>query len=156
MGKKPDTRADRLTAALGRGLVAGLLGTAAMTVSSTTEAKLSGRGPSTAPAEAAGKLAGVQPRDDRGEQRFNTLVHWGYGTAWGVLRGVLDVAGLRGPVASLVHFAAVLGAEQAVLPALGVGSPTPSYGMKAVGVDTLHHAVYAGATGLAYDYLRRS
>jgi hypothetical protein len=69
--------------ALGRGLVAGLLGTAAMTISSTAEAKLSGRGASTTPAQAAGKVAGVVPRDEAGEQRFNTLAHWGYGTAWG-------------------------------------------------------------------------
>ncbi|MGH3898948.1 MAG: hypothetical protein ACRDTA_12005 [Pseudonocardiaceae bacterium] len=155
MVEKCDTPADRLTAALGRGLIAGLVGTAAMTVSSTTEAKLNGRAASTTPAQAAGKVAGVIPRDEAGERRFNTLAHWGYGTAWGVFRGMLDVAGLRGPLASLVHFVAVLGAEQAMLPALGVGSPTPSYGAKAAGIDALHHAVYAGTTGAAYDYLQR-
>lgn len=139
--------------ALGRGLVAGLLGTAAMTISSTTEAKLTGRGTSTTPAQAAGKVAGVVPRDEAGEQRFNTLAHWGYGTAWGVFRSALDVAGLRGPLATLLHWLAVLGAEQAVLPALGVAKPTPAYGLKAMGTDTLHHAVYAGASGFAYDFL---
>lgn len=140
-------------ASLGRGLVAGLLGTAAMTVSSTAEAKLTGRGASTTPADAAGKVAGVAPRDEAGEQRFNTLAHWGYGTAWGVFRGVLDVIGLRGPAASVVHLIAVFGAEQALLPALGVAAPTFSYGLKAAATDTVHHAVYAGASGLAYDHL---
>jgi hypothetical protein len=48
---------------------------------------------------------------------------------------------------------AVLGAEQAVLPALGVAKPTPYCGIKAVGTDTLHHPVYAGVSGLAYDCL---
>jgi hypothetical protein len=147
------SRSSELMEALGRGLVAGLLGTAAMTVASTVEAKLSGRGASTAPAQAAGKAAGVVPRDDAGEKRFNTLAHWGYGTAWGVFRGALAVAGLRGSVASLLYFTAVLGAEQAVLPVLGVASPTPYYGLKAVGTDTLHHIVYAAVSGLAYDYL---
>jgi len=139
--------------ALGRGLVAGLLGTAAMTISSTAEAKLSGRGASTTPARAAGKVAGVVARDEAGEQRFNTVAHWGYGTAWGIFRSALDVAGLRGPLASLVHLVAVLGAEQAMLPALGVAKPTLAYGLTATGTDTLHHAVYAGASGVAYDYL---
>lgn len=146
-------RNKRLMEALGRGLVAGLLGTAAMTVSSTAEAKLSGRGASTTPAQAAGKVAGVMPRDEAGEQRFNTLAHWGYGTAWGVFRGALDLAGLRGPLATRVHLVAVLGGEQAVLPTLGVAKPTPTYGLKAIGTDTLHHMVYVGASGAAYDYL---
>lgn len=163
MARKSDTRASRrrksrslteaLMEALGRGLVAGVVGTAAMTVSSTAEARLSGRGASTTPAAAAGKVAGVVPRDEAGERRFNTLAHWGYGTAWGVFRGALGVAGLRGPVASLVHLIAVLGTEQALLPALGVAAPTPRYGLKAAGTDTFHHAVYASASGLAYDHL---
>jgi hypothetical protein len=149
-----DTRSDRLTAALGRGLVAGLLGTAAMTVSSTAEAKLNGREASTTPAQAAGRVARVTPRDKTGELRFNTLAHWGYGTIWGVFRGMLDIAGLRGPLASLLHLTAVWGAEQVLLPVLGVGSPTPSYGAKAAGIDAWHHVVYAGTAGAVYDYIR--
>lgn len=145
----------RLTAALGRGLLSGLAGTAVMTVSSTLEAKLSGRGASTTPADAVENVARIQPADERGEQRLNTLAHWGYGTGWGLARGALDLAGARGPVASALHFAAVLGTEQALLPALGVAKPTPAYGAAATATDTLHHAVYAGATGLAYDLLAR-
>lgn len=154
MWRRKESTARRLTSALGSAIVAGLAGTALMTVSSSIEAKASGRGASTTPADAAGRVAGVQPRDEQGTERFNMLAHWGYGTAWGVFRGVLDVAGVRGPVASLVHFAAVLGAEQAILPALGVGSPTPRYGAQAVATDGLHHAVYAAATGATYDVLR--
>lgn len=153
MARRSHTRASWLMEPLGRGLVAGLVGTAAMTISSTAEAKLSGRGPSTTPAAAAGKVAGVVPRDETGEQRFNTLAHWGYGAAWGVFRGALGVVGLRGPAASLMHLIAVLGTEQVLLPALGVAAPTPCYGAKAVATDTVHHAVYAGISGLAYDHL---
>ncbi|WP_199432878.1 hypothetical protein [Qaidamihabitans albus] len=153
--RRKQAPADRWTAPIGAGVVAGLLGTAAMTVSSTVEAKLSGRGSSTTPSDAAGRVAGVEPRDESGEQRFNSLVHWAYGTGWGVFRGLLDMARVRGPAASLAHFAAVWAAEQAVLPALRVGSPTPAYGAKATATDVLHHAVYATATGLVYDRLRR-
>jgi hypothetical protein len=44
-----------------------------MTVSSTAEAKFTGRGASTAPAAAAGKVVGVVPRDEAGGRRFNAL-----------------------------------------------------------------------------------
>jgi hypothetical protein len=111
--------------AVGGRLVAGWRGTAAMTVSSTAEAKLSGRGPSTTPAVAAGKIAGVVLRDEAGERRFNTLAHWRYGTPWGLFRGAPDL----------------------------YAKSTPYYGMKVVGTDTFHHAVCTGVSGLVYDYL---
>lgn len=146
---------DRLSGRLGRGLVAGLVGTAAMTMSSTVEAKLSERGSSSIPADALETVAKVQPADDSGKARLNTLGHWGYGTSWGTARGLLDELGLRGPLASVAHFAAVLGAEQVLLPALGVARPTPAYGAAATATDVLHHAVYASTVGLVYDWLAR-
>lgn len=57
MARRSHTQASRLMEPLGRGLVAGLIGTAAMTISSTAEAKLSGRGASTTPAAAAGEVS---------------------------------------------------------------------------------------------------
>ena len=98
-------------------------------------------------------VARVTPADQVGQSRLNTAAHWGYGTGWGVARAVLDLLGLRGPMATAAHFGAVLGAEQALLPALGVATPTASYGVVAAATDALHHAVYAGACGLVYDYL---
>jgi hypothetical protein len=138
--------------AIGRGMFAGVVGTAAMTLSSTVEARISGRGSSTTPADAAGKVAGVRPTDE-GEARFNNLVHWGYGIGWGAVRGLIGLLGLRGPTASAAHLGAVWGAEQVLLPALSVGSPVWTYGAQAVGTDALHHTVYAVATGLAYDWV---
>ena len=46
-------------AAVGKGVFAGAVGTAAMTVSSSIEARLRGRGASSAPADAAGKVLRV-------------------------------------------------------------------------------------------------
>jgi hypothetical protein len=146
---------SELATSVGKGLFAGLAGTAIMTVSSTAEANLSGRGPSSTPADAISAALRVRPADDAGEQRLNTVAHWGYGTAWGAVRGVLAALGLRGPAAGLLHFAAVWGGEQAVLPSLGVGSPTPQYGAQATATDVLHHAVYAAATSAAYEWLDR-
>ncbi|WP_159943300.1 hypothetical protein [Nocardiopsis sp. FR6] len=144
------------SSAVGRGLLAGLAGTAAMTVSSTAEARLRGRGGSSAPADAAGRVLGVRPSDDAGEQRFATAVHWGYGTAWGAVRGLLGAAGLHGPAAAAAHLALVWGGEQVALPATGTSPPFWDWGAKEVAVDLLHHAVYACATSAAYEWLDRS
>jgi len=145
-----------VAADFGKGLFAGLAGTAAMTVSSTLEMKLSGRGASQTPAEAAETVLDVEPEDEQAEGRFSSLVHWGYGTAWGGARRLLASAGLSGPAATAAHFGLVWGSEQVVLPALGVSAPVFKYGGKATATDLLHHAVYATATGLAYSYLERS
>lgn len=142
-------------ASAGVGAAAGLLGTVAMTLSSTAEMKLSGREASSTPADAAGAVLGVKPVDDAGAQRFGTFAHWGYGTAWGAVRGLLDAVGVRGPAAAVVHFALVWGSEQVVLPATGAGRPVWEYGGAAVATDALHHGVYAGATSAAYTWLTR-
>jgi hypothetical protein len=144
-----------VAADVGKGLFAGLLGTAAMTVSSTAEMKIRGRPASNAPAVAAGKVLGVEPRDEEGEARFSTLVHWGYGTGWGAVRGLVGSAGLEGPAAAAAHFGAVWGAEQVMLPALDVAPPFWTWGAKEVGIDAFHHLVYATATSVAYSVLDR-
>lgn len=144
-----------VAADVGRGLFAGLLGTAAMTVSSTAEMKIRGRPASNAPAVAAGKVLGVEPKDEEGEARFSTLVHWGYGTGWGAVRGLVGSAGLEGPAAAAAHFGAVWGAEQVMLPALNVAPPFWTWGAKEVGIDAFHHLVYATATSVAYSVLDR-
>lgn len=143
------------SSAVGRGLLAGLVGTAAMTISSTAEARLRGRGDSSSPADAAGKVLGVRPSGEAGERRFNTLVHWGYGTSWGAVRGLLGAAGLRGPLAAAAHLALVWGGEQVALPATGTAPPAWRWGVKEVGIDLWHHVVYVCATSAAYECLDR-
>lgn len=83
------------------------MGTAVRTISSTAEAKLSGRGASTTPAQAAGKVA-----------------------AWCSAMRPASSASTQWRIGAM---------------ALQRGS--------SLGTDTLHHAVYAGASGVAYDYL---
>ncbi len=51
-----------VAAAFGKGLFAGAAGTGAMTVSSTLEMKLRNRGASSAPADAAAKVPGVESK----------------------------------------------------------------------------------------------
>jgi hypothetical protein len=144
-----------LPTAIGRGLLAGLAGTAAMTVSSTVEMRLRGRAGSTAPADAAAKVLGIEAfADDAAKSRFSNIVHWGYGTGWGVVHGLLDRAGLRPATATAGHFAAVWGNEAVMLPLLEVAPPIYRWGMREIAIDAFHHAVYATATGLAYEALR--
>ena len=141
---------------IGRGLVAGLAGTAAMTVSSTLEARVRGRPPSTAPARATAKVLGIKEFDsDLASARFNDLSHWGYGTGWGIVRGLLAAAGLSPRAATLAHGAAVYGAEQVTLPALDIAPPAIFWSKREIAIDAFHHAVYAAATGLAYRIIER-
>src|SRR5918994_5545542 len=144
-----------VAAAFGKGIFAGVAGTAAMTLSSTIEMNVRGRPASSTPALAAAKVLGVEPVDEEAKARFSNLVHWGYGTAWGGVRGFLVATGLSGPAATAAHLAAVWGSEQVMLPALGVAPPFWEWGAKEVAVDALHHLVYAGATGVAYTLLDR-
>jgi hypothetical protein len=139
---------------IGRGLVAGLAGTAAMTVSSTLEARLRGRAASSAPARATAKVLGIATfEDDRAAARFNDLSHWGYGTGWGVVRGVLGALGLSPRAATVAHGAAVYGAAQITLPALEIAPPAIFWPKEEIAIDAFHHAVYAAAAGGAYALL---
>ncbi len=146
---------DELTGAVGRGLIAGAAGTAAMTVSSTLEAKLRDRGSSSAPADAAGVVLGVEPKDDAGAARFSNIVHWAYGTGWGAVRGVLGAAGLHGAAATGAHWATVWGSSLAMLPALDIAPAPWKQEGRDVATDALHHFVYAAGTSAAYVVLDR-
>lgn len=144
-----------LASSVGKGLFAGAFGTVMMTASSTIEMKLRGREGSSAPADAAGKVIGVQPRSEETKERFSNLVHFGYGTGWGAARGVIGFVGVRGPAAVGAHMAAVWGTELVMLPALEVAPPATKWGPKEVAIDWFHHAVYAVATSIAYEWLDR-
>ena len=143
-----------VAADFGKGLFAGVAGTAAMTVSSTLEMKRRGREPSSAPADAAAKVLGIEGfADDAAKQRFGTLVHWGYGTGWGVVRALLGLAGLPPAAATAAHLAAVWGSEAVMLPALGVAPPFWTWGAEEVAIDVGHHVVYAAVTGAVHELL---
>jgi hypothetical protein len=149
-------KATTLAAGIGKGVLAGLAGTAAMTVSSTVEAKLRGRPFSTAPARAAAKVLGIEFEDARAQARFSDLVHWGYGTAWGVGLGLMRALGLSPRFVAPAHFAALWGSEVVMLPALEVAPPVPFWEAEDIAIDLFHHLVYVGATAAAFEWLTRS
>ena len=143
--------AERVASSIGKGLVAGFAGTAAMTLSSTVEARLRKRQPSTAPARATAKVLGIAKFEDAiAQARFNDLSHWGYGTGWGVVRGLLEAAGVPPGKATVAHGAAVWGSAQVTLPALDIAPPAIFWAKEEIAIDAFHHTVYALATGVAY------
>jgi hypothetical protein len=150
------TTIDRFAGAVGRGLLAGFAGTAAMTLSSTLEARLRGRALSTAPARATAKVLGIKEfEDDLAAARWSDLSHWGYGTGWGLIRGLLGLLPLRPRTATALHGGAVWGSAQITLPALEIAPPSIFWGAREVAIDAFHHAVYATATGAAHELIAR-
>jgi hypothetical protein len=140
--------------AIGKGLLAGAAGTLAITAFQLLETKATGREESTAPADAARKVLEIQPRNEEGKTRLNQVTHWLYGIAWGVPRGLLGLVGMRDP-ATAVHFGAVWGSAMAMPAALDVAPPPTEMETKELAMDAARHAVYAVATGLAFDLLDR-
>jgi hypothetical protein len=146
--------ANTVASSVGKGLLAGFIGTAAMTVSSSLEARLRHRAASSAPARATAKVLGIKEfEDDIASARFNDLSHWGYGTGWGVVRGLLGATGMSPRAATAAHGAAIWGSAQVTLPALEVAPPIVFWPKKEIAIDLWHHAVYAAATGLAYKMI---
>lgn len=166
--------------ALGKGLIAGFAGTIAITISQMVEMQITKRGMSNAPVTVGGKALGVEPRGkaelekekaksesdeapdaveekvEKNEQKFAQIMHFSYGTGWGVARGVLDLAGLHGPLADLFHFAGIWGAAVVMIPSATKTPPIAEWPAKQIAIDIIHHAVYACATGLVYDAMRKA
>jgi hypothetical protein len=145
---------SRAATTLGDGLLAGLIGTAAMTVSSSVEARLRGRASSSAPARATAKALGITAfENDQARARWNDLSHWGYGTGWGLVRGLLGATGMPAARATAAHGAAIWGSAAVTLPALEVAPPVVFWPAKEIAIDVFHHTVYALATGVAYELI---
>ena len=141
--------------AMVRGMVAGAVGTVAMTLSERVEMSLSGRAPSTVPGQVeAHLLPSADPTSPGDVARLGGPVHWGHGVVMGALRGVLDVAGLEGPAASAAHLALVWGGDAALYRTLGIADVPWRWDADELGADLLHKGVYAVVTGAVYDALR--
>lgn len=134
-----------------RGLLAGLIGTAAMTLSQKIEMELTGRKPSSAPAEALCVALGIETRTEAEEQRLAEQAHWAYGTAWGLGHSLTH--SMREPTRSVIYFAAVWGAGAALLSAMRLAPPPTQWKPNLLMTDLVHHAVYAAVGSLAYRAL---
>jgi hypothetical protein len=166
--------------AIGKGIIAGFAGTVAITISQMIEMQITKREMSNVPVVVGGKALGVEPRgqaqqekekvqsdgDEASEEvqqkveanegKFAQIMHFSYGTNWGVFRAALDLAGVHGPLADLFHFGAIWGAAQVMLPAAAGTPPITEWSPKQIAIDVLHHAVYACAAGLTYEAMRNA
>jgi len=158
--ERPGRRVPQLLRDAGIGLLAGLAGTAAMTIAQGAEFALTDAEPSRTPADVADTLkrrAG-RGRLKRGQRRAaNQAMHWLYGTAWGIPYGVVSAAGdvppeLSGPVFGLL----VWGAGLAELPALGAADPPWRRSPASLASEALFHVVYGMGAGAAVRALRPS
>jgi hypothetical protein len=148
-----DNTLGALGSAIGKGLLAGIAATAAMTLSQMIEMRITKRGPSDATLKVAGDTAGVKPASKQDKQLLSQELHWSYGTAWGVARGLIGLTGLKGLPATLLHFGAVWGTALVMLPKHDAAKPINQQQPKDIAIDVLHHGVYAITAGLVYDAL---
>ena len=145
-------RPGSVAASAGMGLAAGLAGTAAMMTNTVLETRLGAEPASAAAVQAAGKVLGIRPES----KWFGALVHLGYGSGWGLARGILGYLGLSAPAATAVHMAALWSSEQVALPALGVTPPITRQGAGDIVVEAWNCLAYATVTTAAYELLART
>ncbi len=136
---------------LGRGVLAGLAGTAVMTAfQKFVEMPLSRRGESYAPADFAEKLLPVHPRTREGRRRLNYTIHFTLGGMWGTAYGIAAAKGLRGQKAVNTVFAVVYTGDILLNTTLGLYQPG-RWTAKDWAVDVVDKYVQAQATGAVFD-----
>ena len=142
-----------LAGAVGRGMIAGVAGTAVMTAfQKLVEMPLTGRADSYAPASFAEKVLPLRPSSDAGRKRLNYVTHFALGTMWGSAFGVAGHAGLRGQKAVAVVFGTVYTADVLLNTALGLYKPT-SWTKQDMLIDVGEKLIQAEATGAVFDRL---
>jgi hypothetical protein len=136
-----------------RGLVAGLVGTAAMTAAEKLEQAITGRPNSYVPAHTLERLLGMPRRPDAERLGMNWAMHWGQGMLLGAVRGWMAERGVRGPVGSFLLMNLRLLNDQTWENATGVGAPPWTWPVDEQVIDLLHKGVYAFVTGEVADRL---
>jgi hypothetical protein len=137
----------------GYGILAGLAGTAAMTLGEKLEQTLTDRPNSYVPAETLGRLLGKTPGSSSGNLGLNWSMHWGQGILLGVVRGLMAETGVRGPVGSFLFMNLRLLNDQTLENATGAGAPPWTWPVDEQVVDLIHKGVYAFVAGAVADYL---
>ena len=137
-----------------RGALAGLAGTAAMTLAEKVEQQVTHRPDSYVPGRTLTALTTGRRLPERARPPVrNHLMHWGTGALVGALRGVWAATGLRGWRASAWHTSVRLATDQTLENATGVGSPPWTWSRQDQVVDIGGKAVYSFVTGAVADLL---
>ena len=136
---------------LGRGVLAGLVGTVVMTAfQKLVEMSVTQREESYAPADFAENVLPVHPTTPAGRRRLNFTTHFALGGMWGTAYGIAAAKGLRGQKAVNTVFAAVYTGDVLLNTALGLYQPG-KWTAKAWAIDIVDKYVQAQATGAVFD-----
>lgn len=146
-------------AALGIGLMAGLVGTAAMTLSKKLDKKtFDERKSEKVGLQLTSKVLDVKPTSEEKTEKVIEEIHWIYGAGWGVVRGLLSFIGIRGLPATVAHFATVWYGEKVCMPDMKKVFPDVKEvkticeeDKETVVRDSMHLAIYALVTGFVFD-----
>jgi hypothetical protein len=134
-----------------RGLAAGIVGVAAMTVGEKLEQQLTHRPNSFVPAKTLARLLGRHGKTGSQDRALNWAMHWGQGILLGAARGLMAERGVRGPVGSFLFLNLRLLNDQTLENATGVGALPWTWPVDEQVIDLVHKGVYAFTTGLVAD-----
>ncbi len=139
------------SAALTRGVLAGLAATVVMTAfQKLVEMPLTHREDSYAPGALAEKVLRWHPQTSAGRRRLNNITHFALGGMWGTAYGIAAATGLRGQKAVNAVFAVVYAGDVALNTALGLYQPS-HWTAKDWAIDLVDKYVQAQATGAVFD-----
>src|SRR5436190_19498155 len=158
-------------AGIGKGVIAGMAGTAAMTVSSTIEANFAAehsrrprrrlrparwrsRRSTTAPLTPGSAISSTGATAPAGVSRAASCVRSASLRGWRHRR--TSPLGISPRLATPAHFAAIWGSSLYTLPKYEVAPPVIEWAAEDVAIDVFHHLVYVTATGLAFELLDRN
>jgi hypothetical protein len=135
-----------------KGLIAGVIGTAAMTVAENVEQKITHRSDSYVPARTMSRHLHLRSPDRKSLAR-NWTMHWGTGAVVGMARGVIAANGLRSAMGSTLHLGLRLSTDQFLENRAGTSRPPTRWPREELAIDLFHKAVYAYVTGAILDRL---
>lgn len=134
-----------------QGLLAGIAGVAAMTLTEKLEQLITKRPNSYVPAHTLQHLLDSSNKKDN--DFTNWTMHWGQGILLGAVRGIMAKKGIRGPFGSFLFMNLRLLNDQTLENATGVGALPWTWPKDEQVIDLIHKGVYAFVTGAIADFL---
>jgi hypothetical protein len=142
-----------------RSVIAGVAGTAAMTLAYATERRLRphDQAPldyddSLVPGQIVGSVLHLPDVTAKEAKELGTLLRWGYGSAFGLYHGMLRRS-LREPWASVAFGATLMTATFTLFPLLGRTPPPWRWSLDVLATSVATHAAYVTALAVVDDAL---
>lgn len=133
-----------------KGLAAGAVGTAAMTLSEKLEQKRTGRPDSLVTAQVGAHIATPPLETGADAARLGQTVHWLHGVTWGALRGLLALTPLSILSASAVHYVALWTSDVGLYRVLKIEPLPHKWENQALAIDLFHKFVLSAVTSVVF------